>query len=111
MTRVYVAGPMTRGDRPANVRAGILAGERLRAAGFAPFVPHLTEFWAITTGSKGSLDEWIDYDLAWLSCCEALIRLPGESEGADIEVAHAVSLGIPIYNSVEEFLEEKALLA
>lgn len=37
--------------------------------------------------------------------CDALLRLPGESAGADLEAAQAGGLGIPVFRSVEELLE------
>ena len=41
-------------------------------------------------------------DLEWVSCSDAVLRLPGESAGADREVQHAKSLNIPVYYSIEE---------
>jgi hypothetical protein len=37
----------------------------------------------------------------FLSTCDALVRLPGVSSGADREVAFAIGGGIPAYYSVE----------
>lgn len=105
MRRVYVAGPIRRGDRPANIHAGIAAGEQLRAAGYAPFIPHLTELWAIVTGrGDGDPEDWFRYDNAFLDVCDALIRLPGPSQGSDLEVARARQRGIPVYTSAEAFI-------
>jgi len=101
--RVYVAGPLTKGDQFANVRTAVLAGEELRAAGFLAFVPHLLTLWHLITGS-------LDYEaamawcLGWLATCHAVLRLPGESSGADREVARARELGIPVYHSVAELV-------
>jgi hypothetical protein len=39
---------------------------------------------------------WCIYDLAWLEVCDVLLRLPGESPGADREVAFADEHGIPV---------------
>ena len=35
-------------------------------------------------------ETWMEYDLAWLGACEALLRLPGHSPGADREVRYAL---------------------
>jgi hypothetical protein len=51
---------------------------------------------------------WLEIDFAWVKKCDALIRLPGESSGADREVELARSLGIPVYFSIQEFLEREA---
>lgn len=34
--------------------------------------------------------------------CDAVLRLPGASRGADMDVAHAQALGLPIYHHVDE---------
>jgi hypothetical protein len=48
---------------------------------------------------------WTEQGLIWLEMCQALIRLPGESPGADHEVEEAEALGIPVFYSVAEFLD------
>jgi hypothetical protein len=37
-----------------------------------------------------------------LECCDAVLRIPGESRGADLDVARARELGLPVYNDVSE---------
>jgi hypothetical protein len=37
-----------------------------------------------------------------LQHCDAVLRLPGESTGADQDVATATQLGLPVYYSVDE---------
>jgi hypothetical protein len=37
-----------------------------------------------------------------LERCDALLRLPGASRGADMDVARARALGLPVYASVDE---------
>ena len=37
-----------------------------------------------------------------LERCDAVLRIPGESRGADLDVAKARELGIPVYSTVEE---------
>lgn len=102
MKRVYVAGPYTKGDVVLNVRAAILAADALLTAGYIPFLPHTTMFWHLVAPHE--IEVWYDYDLAWLRQCEAVVRLPGESTGADAEVAAAKELGIPVYGGVGEFM-------
>jgi hypothetical protein len=100
--RVFVAGPLSKGDMMANVRAALLAANRLWAAGFAPYVPHLTFFWEIVFPHP--YEDWIAYGLEMLSCCDYLVRLPGESAGADREESFARGHGIPVWYGVESFL-------
>jgi hypothetical protein len=37
-----------------------------------------------------------------LQHCDAVLRLPGESAGADLDVATAKRLGLPVYHDVTE---------
>ncbi len=39
--------------------------------------------------------------------CDAVLRIPGESRGADMDVAHAKSLGLRVFYSLEEIPEAK----
>jgi len=100
--RVYVAGPYTKGDVAVNVRTAVEAGDRLLKTGHLPYVPHLMHFWHMLF--PGPYEQWTAMDLEWIWVCAALVRLPGDSNGADEEVAVAKRLGIPIFYSVEEFL-------
>ena len=38
-------------------------------------------------------------DLAWIERCDALLRMPGESSGADREVEHARAHSVPVFHS------------
>lgn len=97
---IYVAGPYSVGDPVLNTRMAIFAGEQLREMGFVPFIPHLTHLWHLV--NPHDLEFWLEYDNEWLKKCDALLRLPGESYGADEEMKLALSLGIPVY-TVENF--------
>lgn len=37
-----------------------------------------------------------------LECCGAVLRIPGDSRGADLDVARARALGVPVYFNVDE---------
>ena len=95
-TRVYVAGPYTRPDPCVNTKRAVDAGQELLDAGLVPFVPHLTHFWH--TMRPNDYKVWLAYDLHWLRQCEVLLRLSGESSGANKEVTEAERLGIPVYH-------------
>jgi hypothetical protein len=102
--RVYVAGPITKGDQFINVRNAIIAGTKILEAGYHPFIPHLTCIWHMCC--PGDYERWMAYDFTWIEVCDALIRLPGESSGSDREVLFAASKNIPVYFSVESFLND-----
>jgi len=96
--KIYIASPYSsQGDKLQNVRTAILAGEAVSALGHTPFIPVLNHFWDRLFPHDEKF--WIDYDIKWLEVCDAVLRLDGESKGADIEVAVAEKLGIPVYYS------------
>ena len=99
--RVYIAGPYTKGDRSKNVRNAMRAMDQLIAAGHEPLCPLLTHFQDLAFPRPWS--DWMRIDLAWLPFAEAVVRLPGKSKGADIEVAEAERLGIPVFDNLRQF--------
>lgn len=100
---VYVAGPMTIGDQLVNTKRGIEAAERLFNLGFVPFVPHLGSFWHMMYSH--TWDEWLEYDERWLERCDAVLRLPGESRGADREVDWCNANNKPVFDTVTGLLQ------
>lgn len=105
---VYIAGPYTKGDVAQNVRNAILAADRLAKAGYVPFIPHLTHFWHLLCPHEWEF--WLEQDLHWLEACDCVLRLPGESIGADREVEHAQELGIPVYLSIGQLHDRRPML-
>ena len=100
MRRVYVAGPYSSGDTATNVQNAIEAGDQLLKAGIAPYIPHLNHYWHELYPHDWG--EWLALDKEWLLLCDAVVRLFGESKGADRECEWAREAGIPIYGSVAE---------
>lgn len=95
---IYVSGPYTQGDALQNVHKAIDAAEQLIGLGYTPFVPHLSHFWHMIHPHPWEF--WIEQDLAWIARCDGLLRLPGPSKGADIEVARAIELGLPVWMDI-----------
>lgn len=102
-TYVYIAGPYSKGDVAQNVRTAVIWAEHVKCLGFQVFVPHLCHLWHLI--SPHSYLFWMDHDLAWLKKCDILLRMPGDSEGADREVAAAKALGIPVVTGLEGLKE------
>jgi hypothetical protein len=98
--RIYVAGPYSEGDVAVNVRNAYTAASELADLGFAPFVPHATHFWHMLFPRP--YEFWLDLDNQFLPFCEGLLRLPGESSGADKEVELATHLGIPVFTEIRQ---------
>lgn len=105
--RVYIAGPIrTSGNFMANVAEAIEAAEAVHEAGHVPFIPHThNQQWDLMFPKDR--DTWVEMDVQWVDACDALVRLDGESEGADAEVERAIDQGIPVYYGVEDFLGDR----
>lgn len=111
---ILIAGPYASGtDGDPDRMAANLA--RLEEAAWPVFrsghVPMIGEWVALpvlaSAGASGPLDplaEQVMYPTAerLLQHCDAVLRLPGESRGADQDVAVAKSRGLPVYHRVEE---------
>lgn len=93
--RVYVAGPISKGDVFENVAKGMKWGKKMLRDGLAPYIPHLDAFMLMT--DEVSWNAFLEWDAEWVAQAEALFRVAGESKGADLEVELANSLGIPVF--------------
>lgn len=101
MKLVYLSGPITgSGDRMQNARKAIDAADELMRLGYAVICPNLNDFWQLVY--QHEYEEWLAMDFEYVRRCDAVLRLPGDSSGADREVAFAKGAGIPVYYSVEE---------
>ena len=99
-SRIYISGPITRGDPIHNFHQAVSAQMELIQAGLAPLNPMLT---MMMPGERMVRHhEWMEIDLPWVAVADAVLRLPGESEGADAEVAAAMDRGIPVLYSVDQ---------
>lgn len=99
--RVYVAGPMLGSGNPyVNIHRGLEISMTILDRGMAPYIPHLTAILEMTQGER-SRDTWLELDKAFLLACDAMLRLPGESPGADQEVVWAVAANIPVFMSLD----------
>lgn len=98
--KIYVAGPYTQGDPVLNVRAAVEAADAIIDAGHIPYVPHINMLWHLISPRPVSF--WYGYNLLWLDECDAVLRIPGPSDGADNEVREAERIGLLVYHSVED---------
>jgi hypothetical protein len=98
---VYIAGPISK-DPLLGTRSAVIEASALADAGLVPYVPHLCVLWEMI--SPRPYDEWISIGLAWLEKCDAVLRIPGESKGADSEVTLAKALGIPVFTDRDDLI-------
>jgi hypothetical protein len=111
---ILIAGPYRSGtgDDPDLMAANLA---RLEEAAWPIFraghVPMIGEWVALpvlrsagATGVTDPLAEQVMYPTAQrlLQHCDAVLRLPGESTGADQDVTIARERGIPVYTALEE---------
>ncbi|MEK0326138.1 MAG: DUF4406 domain-containing protein [Nitrosopumilus sp.] len=108
---VYVAGPITKGNTLLNIRNGMMMGLELIRRGFVPFVPHNDFIQYILDPHTLEYDTILEQDMAWVERCDALLRLPGESPGADREVAHAEKHGLFVTDSIDVLESANAIAA
>ena len=102
-TKVYIASPYNKGDVAVNVKRQLDCTDELMTLGFAPFTPLYSHFQHMA--HPRPYQDWINIDLEWVTSCDCLLRLDGESSGADGEVKHALENGVPVYYSVEEMVK------
>lgn len=96
---VFIAGPYS-ASPTHGTRAASLAGDLLYEAGYDVSVPHLSLMDDLITPHDS--DYWYKRTLRMVEHCGLLLRLPGESTGADREVARAKELGIPVFRGTAE---------
>lgn len=94
---VFISGPYT-GDELTNTENAMRVGLDLLDLEFSCIVPHLSHF--MEQVSSRPYEVWMKNDTEMLRRCDALIRLPGVSPGADKEVNFAREHGIPVFYSV-----------
>lgn len=101
---VYIASPYSFGDAYLNVKRQIDCAEIImrysNKFNIYPYVPLMSHFHDQI--HKHSYEFWMDQDFAWLERCDFVIRLDGESSGADREVKRAGELLIPVYYTLRD---------
>lgn len=100
---IYIASPYTsHDDKQAAVNVQIDAFAALRDAGHQPIAPLLSHY--VDERRPASYERWMQWCLAMVSVADLVVRLPGDSVGADLEVAEAKRRGIPVVYGVESIV-------
>lgn len=100
--KVYIASPYTIGSKLANVDRSMQVANELINLGFAPFIPLLNHFQNNEYPQPEKI--WLSLDLDWVESCHCVLRLGGESTGADNECDYADKLAMPVFRSVEQIV-------
>ncbi|WP_454043394.1 DUF4406 domain-containing protein [Cellulosimicrobium sp. Marseille-Q8652] len=110
---ILIAGPYrsgTDGDpaaMDANLRRLEEAAWPIFAAGHVPVIGEWVAL-PVLRSAGATVDDDLAADVLYptarrlLEHCDAVLRLPGESAGADQDVAIALSRGLPVYRDVTE---------
>lgn len=98
---IYVAGPVT-GDPFGCVRQAARAWTSIREAGGVPFLPQLSVLHEMV--DPHPYEEWLAYDFDVIRHADALLRLEGQSSGADREVVFALELGLPVFSIIPDLV-------
>jgi len=104
--KVYIASPYTKGDTAINVKRQLDCVDELMTLGYAPFAPLYSHFQHMA--HPRPYTDWVEIDLIWVGACDVVLRLEGDSSGADGEVAFAKENGIHVVYSIEELEEYRA---
>lgn len=99
--RVYLAGPMSGGDRFENITSAIRTARTMVQDGLAPYVPQFDAY--MFPGEDITWNGFLEWDLEWVAVSEAVYRLPGPSKGADLECLKAAERGIPVFYGTEDY--------
>jgi hypothetical protein len=112
-TKVYISGPMTNGGKASeeevkiNIEVGLDIAMILHTYGITPIIPHLSYSWhehMVERGAELDPDDYLLLDLSIITFCDILLRLPGRSRGADVEVLYAEDQKMPVVTSIDEVI-------
>ncbi|NET30679.1 MAG: DUF1937 family protein [Cyanothece sp. SIO1E1] len=114
MIKVYVAGAYS-DDNVLGVLKNIGRGQRFSAQlfrrGYAPFCPWHDKSYVIDGYMDDfSVQQFYDYSMTWLKCCDCLLTVPNipglknweQSKGTLKEIEVAESLNIPVFYTIED---------
>lgn len=107
LIRVYIASPYAKGNTTINVKRQHDVYDQLLDIGFYPIMPLLNHYHDLIHPRHSEDRMRIDFESVKMS--HIVLRLPGESPGADREVELAKKLGILVVYSIEELLEKMSI--
>ncbi len=92
---LYIAAPYTYPDPVMNTHyVSKVAMEIYTRSKWVPLIPHLNIALHFMRPTEAKF--WYELDLHYLDHCDAIVRLPGYSEGADNEIEYAIHNGIDV---------------
>lgn len=107
---VGIASPFTNPDPITNIRYGARFATALwtRSEGaLVPVLPNANLVWDMIAPLP--YEAWLAVTMAVIERCDMLVRLPGESSGADLEVRRALDLNIPVLTYRDDLTTEQVI--
>ena len=95
-------------DMPGYVRRLEEAAWPIFRKGHVPMIGEWVALPVLSSAGAGGIDDPLAEEVLYptahrlLQHCDAVLRLPGDSRGADLDVAIAHERGIPVYTSIDE---------
>ena len=110
MKRIYVAGPYSGPDVITilgNIKRGIELSLRIMKLGHAVYCPWLD--WQFGIQADLTKEQYQANSMAWVEVSDAVVLVGGwEKSGGTIrEINRAMELGIPVFKTVEQFIESR----
>ena len=96
---VFLAAPYSQNPAACIGAVCRVATVMIESTAFTPVVPTLSMLWDTVTPRP--YEWWSRVHLDVMQVCDAVLRLPGDSPGADREIEKARSLGIPVLSLSE----------
>jgi len=96
---IYITAPYTHPDPVENTHRAVKAWERLTQYGYTALVPHVSLLLHLINPRPAEF--WYAYDIKLLEKCDCIVRLTGESSGADREVKWAKVHNVPVYTMAD----------
>jgi hypothetical protein len=109
---IYISGPLSAdGNWLTNIHWAGQVAATLIEEGFAPITPHLLALGQLINPATDDHDyeTWMSIDCSIIDVCDAVLRMPGESKGGDIETDHAISKHIPVFIEIEAMVKHFGL--
>jgi len=94
--KIYIAAPYT-SNPEQNTQRVLKIANQLIEKGYTPVIPHLYHYLHLTFPHDYEIWQRLGWEL--LEGCDIVLRLGGESPGADQEVQHAHKHGITVFSN------------
>lgn len=103
---IYISGPLTTGHHILQDMGNACdMATELMIHGYAVYLPHLSVIWSLQAEHSDGIESyepWMRHDFSWIMKCDAILRMKGDSRGADREVDFAKRNLIPVFYSIDD---------